>query len=210
MTQNISIETLADIVAQRGGTARTITAIAGPPAAGKSTLAEKLAASLNAQKPGSAAVLGMDGFHFDDMLLVPRGLRPVKGAPQTFDVAGFHHLLQRLRANQEAEIAVPVFDRSIEIARAGAAMVPQGVTRLVVEGNYLLLDRAPWSHLKPLFDTTVLLTVSESVLRDRLLARWSGLPEAEALAKIEQNDLPNGLLVLRESAPGEFAMRGEE
>ncbi|HMQ57962.1 MAG TPA: nucleoside triphosphate hydrolase, partial [Rhizobiaceae bacterium] len=176
MTQNISIETLADIVAQRGGTARTITAIAGPPAAGKSTLAEKLAASLNAQKPGSAAVLGMDGFHFDDMLLVPRGLRPVKGAPQTFDVAGFHHLLQRLRANQEAEIAVPVFDRSIEIARAGAAMVPQGVTRLVVEGNYLLLDRAPWSHLKPLFDTTVLLTVSESVLRDRLLARWSGLP----------------------------------
>ena len=35
-----------------------------------------------------------------------------------FDVAGFHHLLMRLRAN-EPEVALPVFDRTQELARAG-------------------------------------------------------------------------------------------
>lgn len=79
----------------------------------------------------------MDGYHFVDMVLVPRGLRPRKGAPETFDVAGLHHMLLRLRRDEEAEIAVPVFDRRIEIARS--------VRHVIVEGNYLLLGRPGWS-----------------------------------------------------------------
>jgi len=206
MSKAITFDELVNIVAERGGAARTITAIAGPPASGKSTLAGRLAEALNAQAPGSAAVLGMDGFHYDDLILVPRGLRPVKGAPHTFDVAGFRHLLQRLHTNEETEIAVPVFDRSIEIARSGAALVPQEVTRVLVEGNYLLLDRPIWSQLRSLFDTTVMLTLSEDLLRRRLLERWADLPPEEARRKIEQNDLPNGMLVLSKSTPAEFLL----
>ena len=42
------------------------------------------------------------------------------GSGGAFDVGGLLHMLKRLRRNQENDIAVPEFDRSIEIARAGA------------------------------------------------------------------------------------------
>lgn len=174
-----------------------ILAIAGAPGSGKSTLAEKLVGKLNARQPGLSSVLPMDGYHYDDLYLVPAGLRPRKGAPQTFDVGGLYHTLKRLRARDEAEVAVPVFDRAIEIARAGARLIPADVPVIVVEGNWLLLDQAPWDRLRPLFDITVLVDVPEHVLRARLRGRWErlGLSEPEIMAKLEDNDLPNGRLV---------------
>lgn len=190
---------LADLCAARaaGGADRVILAIAGPPGSGKSTLAEGLAAKLNDRQQGLAEVLPMDGYHYDDLYLVPAGLRPRKGAPHTFDVGGLYHTLGRLRARDEAEVAVPVFDRSIEIARAGARLIPASVPVIVVEGNWLLLDQSPWDRLRPLFDITVRVDVPESVLRTRLRARWEGLGliEPEIVAKLEENDLPNGRLV---------------
>jgi pantothenate kinase len=189
---------------QRSAAARVLTAIAGPPGAGKSTLADRLAARLNQNVPGRAAVLPMDGYHFDDMVLVPRGLRPRKGAPETFDVAGLYHMLGRLRRNEEAEIAVPVFDRQIEIARAGGRLIAKSVRHVIVEGNYLLLDRPGWSELGGLFDITVMVSVPEPVLRQRLEQRWAGLSPEEKLAKLEGNDLPNGRLVQSQSVAADF------
>jgi len=202
----ISFEELTDIVAQRGATRRSITALAGPPAAGKSTFAERLEAALNRRDPGSAAVLQMDGYHLDDWILVPRGLRPRKGAPETFDVAGFAAMLGRLKANTEAEIMVPVFDRAIEIARAAARSIPRSVRHLIVEGNYLLLDQDPWRDLAPFFDTTVSIAVSLETLRQRLVERWRdmGLAEAEIEAKVAGNDLLNAALILQQSRRAEF------
>ena len=205
------LDGLTMVVRKRGAGARSITAIAGAPGSGKSTLAERLAARLNDGEPGSAAVLPMDGYHFDDMVLVPRGLRPRKGAPQTFDVPGLAHMLARLRENREAEIAVPVFDRDLEIARAGARMIPSSVRHLIVEGNYLLLAAAPWSALHGLFDTTVMIVVPEAELRARLVARWEGygLSQAEVMEKLEGNDLPNGRLVTTASIEPEFVFTGQ-
>lgn len=195
---------LADVCEARlgSGQTRVILAMAGAPGSGKSTLAEKLAGKLNARRPGLAQVLPMDGYHYDDLHLVPAGLRPRKGAPQTFDVGGLYHTLLRLRARDEAEVAVPVFDRQIEIARAGARLIPAAVPVIVVEGNWLLLDRAPWDRLRPMFDITVLVDVPEYALRARLRGRWErlGLTEAEIVAKLEENDLPNGRLVRDASA----------
>jgi pantothenate kinase len=179
------------------GGGRVILALAGAPGSGKSTLAEDLAARLNAGGGQMAMVLPMDGYHYDDLHLVPAGLRPRKGAPQTFDVGGLVHTLSRLRARDEPEVAVPVFDRTIEIARAGARLIPAEVPVIVVEGNWLLLDQTPWQRLRPLFDLTVMVDVPETVLRARLRARWEGLglSEAEVIAKLDENDLPNGRLV---------------
>ena len=188
---------------------RVIVAVAGAPGSGKSTLAERLTEALNREAPGAAAVLPMDGYHYDDAILVPRGLRPRKGAPETFDVAGFAHMLARLRANAEDEIAVPVFDRALEISRAGARMIAKDTRVIVAEGNYLLLDAAPWSRLHALYDLTVALDTPEAELRRRLVARWRGfgVPEAEIAAKVEGNDLPNGRFVRERSRAAEVVLR---
>ena len=113
-----------------------IVGIIGPSGAGKSTLAEALGAALEARCPGEVAVVPMDGFHYDDGLLVPWGLRPRKGAPETFDTGGLAAALERIRTG-DAPVAVPVFDRSIEIARAGARIIPAATRLVIVEGSLI-------------------------------------------------------------------------
>ncbi len=206
--ETVDLDALADNVARSPG-ARTLVAIAGPPGSGKSTFAEALASRLNASAAESAAVLPMDGFHFDDRVLERLGQRARKGAPETFDVAGLRHMLHRLQRNEDAEIAVPVFDRDLEIARAGARLIGRAVRHVIVEGNYLLLDRAPWSDLHRCFDVTVMLAEPEAILRERLTRRWRDLGlSAEAItAKVEGNDMLNARLVLSESVEPQFLVR---
>lgn len=191
------------IRARADGPGRFLVALAGPPASGKSTLAERLARDLS---PG-ARVVPMDGFHYDDRVLEARGLRARKGAPETFDAAGFVHLVRRLR--QEDEVAIPIFDRSMELARASADVVGPDDRILIVEGNYLLLEADPWRALAPLFDLTVFLDVPEAELVRRLSDRWRHFGKTDAAARdwIASNDLPNALTVIRQSGPAEIVLR---
>ncbi len=203
----IDLAGLADVLQARAASGdRVIVALAGAPGSGKSTLADKLAGKLNGRQAGLAAVLPMDGYHYDDLHLVPAGLRPRKGAPHTFDVGGLFHTLGRMRARDEAEVAVPVFDRKIEIARAGARLIGAEVPVIVVEGNYLLLKQPPWDRLLPQFDVTVMVDVPEHVLRSRLRGRWDrlGLTESQISEKLEENDLPNGRVVRAESVAADY------
>ncbi len=205
-SRTVTLDRLAEILRVRSAEGRILVAMAGPPGCGKSTCAEGLVESLNAEAPGSAMVFPMDGYHYDDQVLLERGLRSRKGAPETFDVAGLAHMLKRLRRNEEAEIAVPVFDRDLEISRAAARMIPRTVRIIIVEGNYLLLDRHPWAGLVPLFDVRVMIRTPAEVLRERLIARWEGfgLPPGEVATKVEGNDLPNGRLVISDSIEAEL------
>lgn len=206
---SIDIAALAALLAEKAqGGGRVIAALAGAPGSGKSTVAERLCEALKAKRPGLAAVLPMDGYHYDDLHLVPAGLRPRKGAPETFDVGGLYHTLVRLRARDEDFVAVPVFDRDIEIARAGARMIPAEVPVIIAEGNYLLLGQAPWSRLRAMFDVAALVDVPEPVLRERLTARWRhyNLSPDEIAWKLDGNDLPNGRFVMAESRGEDFRL----
>lgn len=195
-------ELVAEIRFRAGGKGRFLIALAGPPAAGKSTLAEALVKSLGA----GAKAVPMDGFHYDDAVLIKRGARDRKGAPDTFDVQGFLHLLRRLR--REAEVAIPLFDRALEISRAGADIVGKDDRILVVEGNYLLLDEAPWLEAQPLFDLTVWIDVPEDELDRRLLARWAqyGKTPEEARHWIDSNDMPNIRRVVQGSGKADLVV----
>ena len=148
----------------------------------------------------------MDGYHFDDAILIARGWRARKGAPHTFDVGGFARMLERLRENSEDEIAVPVFDRSIEIARNAARFIPSAVRHLIVEGNYLLLDAPGWNELAQYFDTTVFLDVPMEDIQRRLEDRWVDLAGEELRVKMEENDLPNAELVVTQSRLANFTI----
>ena len=205
----ISFERLAARLSAFPAGRRHIVAVAGAPGSGKSTTAERLVDAVNEGAPGRAALLPMDGYHYDDAVLKDMQRHPWKGAPDTFDVGGLRSVLARLRARDEATVAVPVFDRSIEIARAGGRLIPQTAEIIVAEGNYLLLSRAPWDSLAPFFDLRVLIAVSEDVLRERLGARWVhyGLTPEGIRAKLEENDLPNGRVVAAESIGADVILR---
>ena len=194
-------------VVKRGGRRerRFILGVAGPPASGKSTLAAALREALNRRFGGGddgdgeiAAIAALDGFHYDDRVLLARGHRSRKGAPFTFDAEGYAALLARLAAAPSSEaIAVPVFDRALELARAAADLIEPHHRIVIAEGNYLLLDDARWRGVRDRLDLGVFLDIPEATLRRRLMARWieHGYGPAEAKEKTEANDLVNARLV---------------
>jgi pantothenate kinase len=150
----------------------------------------------------------MDGFHYDNLILDARGLRARKGAPETFDASGFHALLHRLRIATD-DVAIPVFDRASDLSRASARMIEPRHRLLVVEGNYLLLDRPIWRDLRPLCDFTIMLRPSLEVIEERLVQRWldHGYPREEAIAKARGNDLANAEVILAESGPADLTLQ---
>lgn len=211
----IDLVGLAAHLRRTQGATRRLVAIAGPPGAGKSTVTETMCAKLNQPDASFAHLLAMDGFHFDDRVLEPRGQLLRKGAPDTFDVDGLAAMLDRLRADDGREIAVPVFDRALEIARAGAAIIPATARIVIVEGNYLLLDDPAfpaWASLTSRFDVTIMLEVSRAHLAKRLAARWRGfgLDAAAVAAKVDGNDLVNADLVIARSRAADFRLRNDD
>jgi pantothenate kinase len=205
----MDLSDLSDEIGAAAGPRRILVAIAGAPGSGKSTLAEALGGELNRLTPGLASVMPMDGFHYDNAVLDALGLRPRKGAPETFDVDGFAHALGRIRAGDRA-VAVPVFDRGLDLARAGGRIIGPEVPVILVEGNYLLLEAPGWSGLAPLFDRTLFVDVPEPELERRLVQRWldHGHDPEAARARALGNDIPNARLVVAQSRPADILWPG--
>ena len=197
----------AEVIARASSRSRFTLAVAGPPGAGKSTLAKTLAGAL-AGRGSDTAIVPMDGFHLDNDELDRLGLRARKGAPETFDLAGFDALLARLA--QEDDVVIPVFDRTLDLARAGAARVTASARIRIVEGNYLLLDEPGWRDLACHFDMTVFLEVPERELERRLVQRWldHGHDAQAARARAQANDIPNARRVAAGSRPADLVLAG--
>jgi len=201
----ISPATIVDALQRRAGNARRfLVGLAGPPAAGKSTLAEALRAGLLARGE-TAEILPMDGFHMDNGILAERGLLPRKGVPESFDGRGFVDIVTALR-QAEGEVLVPVFDRSRELAINAARAISKETRFVLAEGNYLLFKDAPWDRLEGLFDFTIFVGPPYAVLEERLRQRWLGyaLPEDQIHWKLYGNDLPNGRRILENSRPADL------
>lgn len=196
---------LGEIAARIGETplrnARRVVALAGAPASGKSTLAAQLATLLP-----RACVLPMDGFHLENTELHQRGLFARKGAPETFDAAGFCALVSKL--HDAGVQPYPTFDRARDAVVADGGEISAQTETVIVEGNYLLFDHPAWQGLAAHWDLTLFLDVPETVLRERLKARWEAhghSPEA-AQARAAQNDLPNAQRIIAARLPCDWVL----
>lgn len=170
---------------------RRLLGVVGPPGAGKSTLATLMAEALGVR----AQAVPMDGYHLAQVELERLGRAARKGAPDTFDAAGYAALLRRLRDQPPHEtVYAPDFRRAIEEPVAGALPVFPHTPLVITEGNYLLLDDDPaWAPVAGLLDEVWYLQVDADLRLERLAARHMqfGRTREQALAWIAQTDEPN-------------------
>jgi pantothenate kinase len=146
---------------------RRILGIIGAPGAGKTTLAEVLATALG----DDAVLVSLDGFHLANAELHRTGRHARKGAPDTFDAAGYVNLLRRLRSADDEIVYAPLFDRRIEESIACAIPVSRTNPLIVTEGNYLLLDEPVWGEVAALLDESWYVEPGEDTRLNRLMAR---------------------------------------
>ena len=195
MTANqMAREILENISSLKPKENRVLIAIAGPPGSGKSTVGELLTDLMN-KNLMKTSLVPMDGFHIDNKTLEKSNLLERKGAPETFDIDGFLSLIKELRSKND--IKVPLFDRSADKVIKDAQTISREQDYLVIEGNYLLLDRKFWRDLSKYWDYKIFLTVEETILKSRLIERWLGENHTytEAEARVMKNDLVNANLV---------------
>ena len=169
---------------------RRLLGITGAPAAGKSTLAGSLVAALAPE----AVLVPMDGFHLAAAQLRRLGRLDRKGAPDTFDAAGYLALLQRLRDRAEDVVYAPEFRREIEEPIAGAIAVPREVPLAITEGNYLLY----WNDVRELLDEVWFVDLDEPTRLARLIERHMayGRTRAEAEQRTYGSDQRNAELIM--------------
>ncbi|MEU4622690.1 nucleoside/nucleotide kinase family protein [Actinoplanes sp. NPDC023801] len=198
--------TFPDLVARAralaGDGRRAVLGIAGPPAAGKTTLAIELVAALAAGPPpgrdtGWVAHVPMDGFHLADVQLDRLGARDRKGAPDTFDAYGYAALLRRVLEDRDEMIYAPGFERDLEQPIAASIAVPRTTRLIVTEGNYLLLDDPRWRPVRELLSEVWYAELEPAERMRRLIERHIrfGKEPAAAVAWATGTDERNAELI---------------
>ena len=186
MSTTAALDRAAELAGRPGP--RRILGLAGPPGAGKSALAARLA-----RRAGRAAVVvPLDGFHLADAELIRLGRLGRKGAPDTFDPDGYLALLARIRsAGPGVTVYAPAFGRKLEQPIAGSIPVRPDTRLVITEGNYLLFDEPPWTKVRGLLDEVWWVDLGAAERRRRLVARhvrWGKTPAAAERFVAESDD----------------------
>ncbi|MGH4008140.1 MAG: nucleoside/nucleotide kinase family protein [Pseudonocardiaceae bacterium] len=182
---------------------RALLGITGAPGAGKSTLAEQLIQMLAPAPPPTLipdqwiAYVPMDGFHLADDELVRLHRRDRKGAPDTFDAAGYAALLRRLHDDSDEVVYAPCFQRCLEQPIAGAIPIPPSARLIITEGNYLLFHDYGWGGVRSQLDEVWYVDLDADERMRRLIARhvWFGKEPVAAVAWATGTDERNAVLI---------------
>jgi pantothenate kinase len=201
-------EALAAALKLADAPGRSLLGITGPPGAGKSCYAQSLVDAVN-HAGRSAVLVPMDGFHLAHAALESLGLTDVKGAPLTFDAAGYLELLRRVREPGEEVIWAPRFDRELEDSIAASIAIEPTVDLVVTEGNYLLLPQGQWWLVRLQLDECWFVAVDDDERRRRLQARHErfGRSPESARERTWGSDEANAVLVNRTQDQADAVIR---
>lgn len=177
---------------------RFVLGVAGVAGSGKSTLAQRLVGAVNAAAVAAdfAVYAPMDGFHLSNAALQRQGWIDRKGAPLTYDAAGYLAMLQHYRDRLHVG-DVPVYSRREHEPVPSDSPVTHATSLLIAEGQYLLLTDEPWCGLADVLDQTWWLDTPEDAAKRWTIQRHIdvGRTPQHAVEKYERNDGPNSRLV---------------
>lgn len=200
--------------AQSHSKPRFLVAIAGAPGSGKTTTAKAVQRHLNDRLARSndlntsAALLSMDGFHLPratlDTLTNREEAYVRRGAPWTYDIEGFLQFVRQLRlwvdtnpTHHNPVLTAPTFDHHTKDPVANGFSIQPNTSIVLLEGNYLLLDKEYWREVAPLMDLRVFLDVDLGITRNRLAMRHveAGIEKTldDGYRRVDRNDYLNGL-----------------
>lgn len=191
--------------------------LAAPPGCGKTTLAlflEQLSKDHEDFTPVQA--IGLDGFHHEQEYLNSHYMeidgenvlmKEFKGHPATFNVP---LLLEKIEGARQEENQWPVYSRKLHDVVHDQLQINEKI--ILLEGNYLLLDKAPWDQLKEYCDDCVFLYTDETTLEKRLIERKikGGLSYVQAQGFYERSDKKNVELILKSDHQAETVLRVDE
>jgi pantothenate kinase len=182
---------------------RSILGIAGPPGAGKTTLAKAIFEQLSnlPEYHNEVVLLPMDGFHLPNTILEKKSIKDIKGAPETFDTQAYIELLQNVKDRPEKTWYAPGFDRTKDDVVPKMYTISPSVKLIITEGNYLLMP-GPWKPIKMLCDSTWFLDIDPKIERKRLINRHieeNMRSPGSASEWVDRSDLKNAELVRSQS-----------
>ncbi|XP_057519705.1 putative uridine kinase C227.14 [Amaranthus tricolor] len=204
-----------------------IVGLAGPPGAGKSTVASEVVKRINKKwpqkapsmdelvgSPDVAIVLPMDGFHLYrnqlDAMEDPEEAHARRGAPWTFDPERLLNCLQTLRTR--GSVCAPSFDHGVGDPIEDDIFVSVQHKIVIVEGNYLLLDEGVWSDISNMFDEKWFIDVDLDTSMQRVLKRHISTRKPPDVAKwrIEYNDRPNAEMIMNSKKNADLIIKSIE
>ncbi len=157
--------------------------------------------------------IGMDGFHRYQDYLISHNIErdgqkykmvDVKGCPETFDLP---KLIDRIRRVADGEVVGwPEYNRLTHNPKEEAIQVNGNL--ILLEGNYLLLNRPGWKDIKEFSDLTISIKGDENLLRERLIERkfrsCNDLEKAKAF--VDLSDMYNVRTCLNESMKADIEL----
>lgn len=204
-----------------------IVGLAGPPGAGKSTVASEVVKRINklwpqkscafdsqVEPPEVATVLPMDGFHLYrhqlDAMEDPEEAHARRGAPWTFDSKLLLSCLKTLR--DQGSVYAPSFDHGVGDPVEDDIFVNLQHKVVIVEGNYLFLEEGVWSEISSAFDEKWFIDVDIDKAMKRVLKRHisTGKPPNIAEQRIQYNDRPNAELIFQSKKNADLVIKSIE
>jgi len=188
---------------------RFIIGIGGPPGVGKSVFAEQLHFMIDRgvmHKEAHSVALPMDGFHYPNSHLLQHKrtlqdgtqipLIEVKGQPDTIDIARFRSHVQQLIDRPE-NVMWPGYSRMLHDVVPDGFRVHVSINVVIIEGNYVLVDRGAFKGLPEMFDLKVYIDGPAPHIIANLVDRHiaGGKSKEQAKDWVRRIDLPNARIV---------------